>query len=203
MSALMLSLALLAGEPHPSESGGEDGRLHLQLDGDLLYGIGGQSFLGGQLHLRGGYAVWDAGRATGTLDLGVQLQYGNEPTWLAPWLKGVDVSGSTHRVQLVLTAGHTFHMGERRRVELGMRVYAGLNHWLSSYSLVYPDEGVRGSAKLARSSFVVGGQLELGYRFSRRVGANLVMGAPFPTPNSSSYVQGLLFVGLGLTIHLR
>ncbi len=203
MSALVLSVALLAGEPHLPESGGRDGRLHLQLNGDVIYGIGGQSFLGAQLHFTGGYAVWTAGRATGTLDLGVQAQYGNEPTWLAPWLGEVDVTGSTHRMQLVVSAGHTFHMGKRRRVQLGTHVYGGLNHWLSSYSIVYPDEAVSGSAKVARSTFVVGGELELGYRFSRRVGANLVIGAPFPTPKSSSYVQGLVFVGLGLTIHLR
>jgi len=209
MSAFVLALALLAGPPapapapHVAESGGKDGRLHLQLAGDVLYGIGGQSFLGAQLHLQASTAIWSAGRATGTLDLGVQLQYGNEPTWLAPWLKGVDIEGATHRTQAVLSAGHTFHMGKRRRVQLGTHVYGGLNHWLSSYSLVYPMEDVSGSAKVARSTFVVGGELTIGYRFSRRVGANLIMGAPLPTRRSSSYVQGLAFVGVGLTIHLR
>ena len=44
MSAFVLALALLAGPPapapapHVAESGEKDGRLHLQLAGDVLYG---------------------------------------------------------------------------------------------------------------------------------------------------------------------
>lgn len=203
MSALLLVAALLCSEPHVPESGETDSRLHLRLSGDALYGIGGQSFLGADLRLLGGYAAWSAGLATGSLELGVQLQYGNEPTWLAPWLRDVDVSGATHRTQLVLLAGHRFHMGKRRRVELGTHLYAGLNHWLSRYEVDYPSVDVSGSASVARATFVFGGQLELGYRVSQRVGIQLVLGAPIPTRRSSSYVQSLAFAGLGLTIYLR
>lgn len=205
---LLLSAALLGAEPtgaapapHLPESGGKDGRVHLQLHGDALYGIGGQSFLGAQLNLTAGYAVWDAGRATGAFEFGTQLQYSNEPTWLAPWLRDVDVSGAGQRVQWVVTAGHGFHMGKRRRVYLGTHLYAGWNHWRSSYSLNYPSEGVSGSATVSRNHFVSGGQLTFGYRVARRVGLNLLIGAPFPT--ISSYVVGLAHAGLGLTVHLR
>lgn len=203
MIALGLTAALVCGEPHVPESGGKDQRLHLRLSGDALFGIGGQSFLGADLRFVGGYAPWSAGRATGSLELGVQLQYGNEPIWLAPWLNGASVSGATHRTQLVLLAGHRFHMGKRRRVELGTHLYGGLNHWLSSYAVEYAAVDVQGSAAVSRATFVFGGQLELGFRFTRRIGGQLVMGAPIPTPRSSSYVQSLVFVGLGLTIYLR
>ena len=201
-----LAASLVCGEPHEPhvpESGAKDERLHLRLSGDALYGIGGQSFLGADLRFVGGYALWAAGRATGSLELGVQLQYGNEPTWLAPWLRGVDVSGATHRTQELLLVGHRFHMGKRRRVELGTHLYAGLNHWLSRYEVDYPSVDVQGSASVSRATFVFGGQVELGYRFSRRVGGQLIFGAPIPTPRTSSYVQGLAFAGLGMTVYLR
>ena len=196
-----LSAAAAAPAPHVPESGEKDGRIHLPLSGAALYGIAGQSFLGANLRFNAGLPVWASARATGTFDFGAQFQYANEPTWLAPWLRGVDVEGATHRVVLAVTVGHTFHLGRRRRLSLGTHLYGGLNHWVSSYSLRYPDEGVEGSANVARSLFVGGGQLEFGYRFSRRVGMQVLLGAPFPI--NSSYAQGLFFAGLGLTVHLR
>jgi hypothetical protein len=122
---------------------------------------------------------------------------------LAPWLRGAgsDITGANHRVQWVATFGHGFSMGKRRRVYLGTHVYAGWNHWLSSYTVRYLGEDVGGSAKVGRSHFVAGGQLGLGYRFTRRFATHLLIGAPFPT--QSSYAIGLAFVGAGVTVHLR
>jgi hypothetical protein len=188
-------------EPHLREGGEREHRLHLALDGDFTYGIGTQSALGAQLRLTGYTAVWNTRYATGTIDVGVQFAYANEPTALAPWLHGVDTDGAGHRIQALVTVGHTFHMGRRRRVAFGLHLFGGLNHWISSYTLRYPNEGVSGSGTVTRDHFVTGAELKLSYRFSKHVGLNLVAGAPFPT--ESSYVVGMFFIGAGLTFYLR
>lgn len=186
--------------PHLPESGARDRQTHLQLSADVTYGIGGQSYLGGNLRLNAGTAVWDRRRVTGTIDFGGQLAYGNEPTWLAPWLASGAFTGATHRVQLVATLGHTFHMGQRRRFSLGTHLYGGWNHWRSMYAVNYPNEGVSGEATVSRNHPIAGGQVELGFRFHRRVGVHVVLGGPFPT--HSSYAITIFHAGLGLTFHL-
>jgi hypothetical protein len=199
-----LIAALFAAEPRQDPyitPAGKDGRIHLQLHGDAMFSIGGQMALGANLNLNASYAVWDAGRATGAFEFGTQLQYANEPTWLAPWVDRTRVSGAGHRIDWVMTIGHGFWMGKRRRVYLGMHLYAGWNHWLSSYEVDYAAESVSGKAKVSRSHSIGGGQLSFGYRFSQRVGVHTLIGAPFPT--ASSYAIGIAFAGLGLTVHLR
>lgn len=181
--------------------GGLDRRVHLRLDGDFIYGIGGQSFFGAQAHLLAYRGLWSTRHAIGSLDLGLRLAYGNEPTWAAPWIDREQVSGATHRVQALLTVGHSFHMGARRRAALGMHLHGGLNHWLSAYTLDYAREGVHGEARVRRNRFVTGAELSLAYRFSRHVGANVTLGGPFPY--QSSYVVGMFFVGAGLSFYLR
>lgn len=204
MIGLALTAVLLAAEPAPEPhmpADGKDGRIHLQLSSDGMFSVGGQMALGANLNLTASYAIWSARRATGAFEFGGQLQYANEPTWLAPWIDSTQISGAGHRIDTVVFAGHGFWMGERRRVYLGTHLYAGWNHWLSSYAVNYADESVSGSAKVSRDHFVSGGQLSLGYRFSRRVGVHMLIGGPFPT--ASSYAIGIAFAGLGLTVHLR
>jgi hypothetical protein len=200
LAALVASPAS-ADERSPHVVAGEAaGTLHLRLDASATYGIGGQSFLGGLAHLSLGVSAWDSGDATGSLDVGLALAYHHEPTWLAPWLSGESVQGAGHRAQTLLVAGHTFHMLPGRELSLGMHVYAGWNRWVSSYSLEYAAEGVRGQSTLERDHLVTGGQLTLAGRISDRVGLNLVAGGPFPT--MSSYVVGMFHVGVGLTVHI-
>ena len=206
--ALLLLAAPARGEvpnltaaPHIAEGGETARRLHLQLDGAFTFGIGGQSALGAQLHLTGLTALWNAGPATGSLDVGLQLAYGNEPPALAFWLAGVDAQGANHRVQAVATVGHTLHVGQQRRASLGLHVFAGWNHWRSAFTVRYPGEGVEGSATVSRDLFVSGAELKAAYRLSRRVGLHLVAGVPFPT--ASSYAIGLFFIGAGLSTYLR
>jgi hypothetical protein len=204
MIALCLTAALLAAEPRQEPSitpAGKDGRIHLQLNGAAMFSVGGQMALGANLNLIASRAIWDAGKATGAFEFGTQLQYANEPTWLAPWIDSKQISGAGHRIDWVVLAGHGFYMGKRRRVYLGTHLYAGWNHWLSSYEVNYEAESVSGSAKVSRNHFVGGGQVSLGYRFSQRVGVHMLLGGPFPT--SSSYAIGIAFAGLGLTVHLR
>lgn len=174
--------------------------LHLRLDASFHYGIGGQSALGALLHLTGYAAVWDDANATGSLDVGVLAFYANEPTGLAPWLAGIDVEGAGHRSQLLATVGHTFHMLSGRELALGLHLFAGWNAWISDYAIEYADENVRGRATVARHHFVSGGLLALAYRFSDYVGVDLAVGAPFPTV--SSYVAGMFFASLGVSIFL-
>ncbi|MEZ4448374.1 MAG: hypothetical protein R3B09_02765 [Nannocystaceae bacterium] len=187
--------------PHVAEDGARSGRVHLQLDADATWGIGAQMFLGAQLRLAAVLEHWTTRRAIGTWDLGGAFAYQNEPTFLAPWIDRDVVDGAGHRVILVAHVGHTVHMGARRRWALGLHLYGGANYWRSAYSVAYPGEAVSGSAVVDRLLGVIGGELRLGYRFHRRVGANLAMGGPFPT--SSSYGITLAHLGLGLSFFLR
>jgi hypothetical protein len=204
MLATLVSLSAQAieiREPFVREGGESERRLHLMLDGTFTYGIGGQSALGVTTHLTGYTALWNTRRATGTIDVGLQLAYGNEPTALAPWLSPDTVDGAAHRFQALLTVGHTFHMGRQRRAAFGVHLFGGWNHWSSSYTLRYPTENVQGSSTVSRDNFITGAELKFAYRFSKHVGINMVMGAPFPY--QSSYVVGMFFVGAGLTFYVR
>lgn len=206
--ASLVALSLLIGaaparaaDPHLREDGQRDGRVHLQLDSHFLFGIGGQSFLGGQVGFAASLQHWTTRHALGTWDFGAQLGYHAEPVFLAPWIDSSTTQGATHRVQLLATAGHTFHMGKRRRWSLGMHLYAGLNHWRSDYTVTYEAEDVHGSAVVTRNDFVVGGQLKVAYRFHRHFGVGIVLGGPFPT--ESSYQTSMFHVGAGLVYYLR
>ncbi len=187
--------------PHITPDPPDERRLHLQLDADAVFGLGGQMFLGTRIHAKGYTPVWHRPKATGTVDLGVQFLYGNEPVFLAPWLDPERVQGANHHVQAVVTAGHTFHLGRRRRAGLGGHLYGGLNHWTSSYRVEYAEEGVSGRSVVRRNHMVGGGQIELSVRLHRRVGLDFACGAPFPT--QSVYVLTRMFVGVGLSLYLR
>lgn len=188
-------------EPYIPAGGESTHRLHLKVDAAFTYGIGGQSALGAQVQVTGYTALWNTRRATGSLDVGLQLGYGNEPPWLAPWLAGLDVQGANHRVQLLVSLGHSFHLGARRRAALGVHVLGGWNHWISSFSLRYPGEQVEGSAALSRDHFTAAARLGFSYRAARHVGFHVFAGAPLPT--ASSYVVGLVNIGLGLSFYAR
>jgi hypothetical protein len=187
--------------PHVAEDGQKSDRVHLQLDGDALWGIGGQMYLGTQVRFAALLEHWTTSKALGTWDLGAAFAYHAEPTFLAPWIDRESIDGATHRLLLVAHLGHTFHMGARRRVALGLHAYGGWNYWRSSYSLDYADENVSGSAVVDRHLAVIGGELRLAYRFHRRVGVNLAIGAPAPT--ASSYAITFAHLGLGLSFYLR
>lgn len=188
--------------PHV-RSGGEQGhRLLLRLDSTFVYAIGGQSALGAALHLLGQVPVWNTRAGTGTVDAGLLLGYTNEPVALAPWLAGMDVSGGVNRLQVLLSVGHTAFVGRERRSSIGVHLVGGLNYWNSTYGLRYPSEGLSGRTTIARSSLVLGAQLDYAYRFSRHVGFHLLAGGPFPV-FQSSYVQTMFWVGAGLSFHLR
>jgi hypothetical protein len=197
LASIALASPALAEEPHLAR-GDSSSPLHLRIDANFHYGIGGQSALGVLVNTTGYAAVWDDANATGSLDVGVMAFYANEPTALAPWLSGLDVDGAGHRFQLLATVGHSFHMLDDRSLVLGLHVYAGWNAWVSDYAVTYPNENVRGSATVTRHHFVGGGMLALAYRFSERVGIDLALGGPFPT--TSSYVIGMFFVSAGVSI---
>lgn len=185
--------------PHVGESGEPGHRVHLRLDTAATWGIGGQMFLGVQVHPTAYVGVWNTKKATGTIDLGVNVAYGNEPTFLAPWIDPAEVTGATHRVQVLGTVGTTFHMAPKRRFGLGIHWFAGLNHWQSDYRVAYADEDFEGEATVVDDLFVTGGQLTLSYRFSRHVGVNLAAVAPLPL--DSSYAITFGHIGLGLTFY--
>lgn len=191
MTSLSISVALWmmvappeGPAPHVAEDGTKSDRVHLQLDTDATWGVGGQMFLGTQVRFAAVLEHWTTRKAIGTWDLGGAFAYQNEPTFL---LFGVDTSGmdgASHRVQLLAHVGHTVHTGRRRRFSLGLHVFGGWNGWRSAYTVSYPAEVVSGSAVVVRHKPVVGGELRLGYRFHRRVGLNAVAGGVFPTGSS-------------------
>jgi hypothetical protein len=198
---LLLLASAFAADPHLPTDSTPDKRLHLRLDTDATWGIGGQMFLGAQAQLTGYAGVWRGARATGSLDVGLQLAYGNEATFLAPWIDPETTTGATHRVQLVATLGHTFHMGPQRRVSLGLQWFAGWNHWRSDYAMTIEEADIDEQAVVVRNLVTTGGQVTLAYRASKHVGVNLVITAPVPTP--SSYAVGMVSVGVGPTFYLR
>lgn len=205
-SVLCLTLSATGSAQEPSvgipSGGAESGHpVHVRLDAAATYGIGGQSYLGIDLKMNGYMPIWNTRLATGTIDGGLVLAYGNGPTWLAPWIDPAQVEGSTHHISLLLRIGHTFHMGSRRRASLGFHLFAGLHEWISSYSVLYANEGVSGSSTVKRSLLVSGGELDFAYRFSERVGLYLALSAPFPY--QSSYAQTIFHAGAGLTFYLR
>jgi hypothetical protein len=198
---LMLAGSASAAEPHLPEDGSVDRTVHVRLDTDATWGIGGQMFLGASAHGTAYVGAWKSKRATGSVDFGLQLAYQNEPTFLAFWIDPEQVKGATHRVQALATVGHTFHMGGKRQVALGLHWFAGLNHWDSAYSLDYNQEDVHGKASVKDDLFVTGADVALAYRFSKHVGVNLALQAPMPT--ASSYAITFGSIGLGLTYYLR
>lgn len=186
--------------PHVVAGAAEHGRVHVRVDGDALFGIGGQAFLGTGVQGIVDTEVWRTRRATGTLGGGLAFSYHNEPTFLAPWIDRERVSGATHRLQTLAVLGHGIHIGKHRRFALDLQLRGGWNHWRSDYVVDYADEGLHGRTLMTRNNFVVAGRVQLGVRVSKRVGVHALMGAPFPT--RSSYVLGMFEVGLGLTVHL-
>jgi len=204
--AVLTLVAVLADDPaapapHVAEDGRKSGRVHLQLGADATWGIGGQMFLGMQLRLAAMLEHWTTHRALGTWDFGTSLAYQNEPKFLVFGVDQTGVRGAGHRTQWVATAGHTVHMGKRRRIALGLHVFGGWNAWRSDYSVSYPQEDVQGHAVVVRHRAIVGGELRFAVRFHRRVGFNVMFSAPFPT--ESSYVITYGQIGLGLSFFLR
>lgn len=202
LAASFPSLAC-ADEPPPHVDAGplRRGHAHLRLDVDALYGIGAQSFLGGDAHLFVDTPVWRTRLATGTLGGGAAFVFHVEPTFMAPWIDRDAVTGRASRIQLLALGGHVIHIGKARRFSLGMHLFGGWNHWRSAYRVAYPAEDLSGEAVVVRNHAIVGGQLRVGARVAKRVGLNLQMGAPFPT--QPSYGIGLFTVGLGISILLR
>ena len=196
-----LAPAPTAPAPHVAEDGHKSGRVHLQLDADATWGIGGQMFLGTQLRFAALLEHWTTRHAIGTWDVGANFAYQNEAIFLAPFIDKDKVEGAGHRTQLVATVGHTAHMGKRRRVALGVHVFGGWNAWRSDYSVDYPNEDVHGSAVVVRHRAIVGGELRFDYRFHRRVGINVLASGVFPT--TSSYLITFGQMGVGLSFYLR
>ncbi len=204
----LLPILLTVGSPAyagpvPAIEGGSvlDHRVHVRIDSDATWGIGGQMFLGAQLHTTGYVGVWNTKRATGSVDFGLNLAYDNEAAFLAPWIDPSEVSGAGHRVQVLASFGGTFHLTPSRRFGLGLHGLAGLSHWVSQYRVVYADEDFEAEGSVARSFAIVGGQLTLSYRASKHVGVNVIAMAPLPL--ESSYAISFGHIGAGLTFYLR
>lgn len=200
---LALPSAALAAPPaphvSPDDALGRD--LHVRLDADATWGIGSQMYVGAALHGLGQLPVWHGPRATGSLDVGLRVAYGNEAQWLAPWIDPEQVQGVPHRVAVQASVGHAFHLSPRRRLALGVNLLGGVNVVHHTVTITYAAEDVCGTASATDVAPLVGGQASLSWRVHDRVGLHLGADVPFPT--TSSYRIGLASVGLGVTFHLR
>jgi hypothetical protein len=199
-AVLLASTAARADEPGIPE-GGETGHpLHVTVDAAATYGIGAYSALGAQAHGVGYLPVWDAGGVTGSFDFGAILGWQDEPQILQ-YAVPPGLSNNAQRLNAWVTAGHTLHMGRRRRVGLGLHLFGGWTHVWSTATVDDTVHGIRMSVSDNYGRPNVGGMLKLDYRFSRYVGVNLQAVGPFPV--EPSYVTTLFHVGLGLTAYLR
>lgn len=216
MSARRLLLAMLLvccaaataradEEPFVREGGERGRRLHLQLRSTFLYSTFSPG-LGGALRLSGQLPLWDRGRATGTLDVGLLLGYAYGGAFLYPWEQGYSdrqSSASDHNLRIAISAGHTFHVGQRRRAAFGLHLFAGLNVLHQRGTLAYLREGLSGEGSDTLVGLTWGPELDFHYRFSRRVDLNLVLGGAIPTDPVGGPPGALLHAGAGLTFYLR
>jgi hypothetical protein len=199
--ASLLSAPASASEPAPYiREGGEPGhRLHLALRTTFLYGTFSPA-LGGLVRLSGYTPVWNTGLGTGTLDVGVVVGYLQGNQVLYPWVSKSE-QGADHHVRLALSLGHTFHIGRQRRSALGLHVYGGLNIQRSDWTLLYEREMLQGSASATFVKLIFDPEIDYSYRFSRRVGLNLVVGGVCPCLSGTT--GPLVHVGAGLTFNLH
>lgn len=182
------------------EGGEPEHRLHFTLDATATYGIGVYSALGGQLHGVGQRTVWNLGSATGSLDLGLVLGFQDEPQWLQ-YEVPKHLSNDAQRIHTWVTAGHTFHLGQQRRVGLGAHLFGGWTHVFSQAKVDDPSHGIQSKLADNYGVFNAGAVVKFDYRFSEYVGASVQAAYPFPI--SPSYVSTLFHVGVGLTAYLK
>lgn len=195
-------------EPAPPpfiRAGGETGhRLHLAVRTAFLYHTFSPA-LGVSVRPTAYWPVWNTRRATGSIDVGVLLGYAWGGAALYPWLRAdpdVRLDGADHNITTAVTLGHAFHLGKRRRSSLGLHAVAGLNVAHSTWTQAWLREGFEGTATTTFPAFTFGPEVDYHFRFSRRVGFDLLIGGTcpcLPSPPAGS----LLRVGGGLTVYLR
>jgi hypothetical protein len=177
--------------------GGETAhKLHTTVDATFTYGIGGYGALGVQLHGLEQLSAWNTRLATGSFDFGLVLGFQDEPQAL----QYGTLAGQTNdaqRLNLWVTVGHTFHMGDRRRVGLGFHLFNGWTHEWSQAALNDPKHMINAKVSDNYGLFNTGGMLKFDYRFSNYVGLSIQAVAPWPV--TPSYVTTLFHVGIGLT----
>jgi hypothetical protein len=205
---LIVAALLLLAAPRTTRAqtigvpeGGETGHpVHVTLDAAATYGIGGYSALGAQLHAVGQLPVWNTGFATGTFDFGVVLGWQDEPEALQYAVPPTQ-DNDAQRLNAWVTAGHSFHMGQRRRATLGVHLFAGWTHVWSWATVVDERLDLDASASDDYGLFNAGALVKFDYRFSEWIGCHVQAAAPFGV--GSSYVTTLFHVGIGLTAYLR
>jgi hypothetical protein len=170
--------------------------LRTTVDATFTYGIGAWSALGGQLHAVEQARLWNTGAIAGSVDVGVVLGVQDEPQALQ-YAVAPGQSNDAQRLHAWVTVGHTFHLGARRRVGLGLHLFNGWTHVWSQAALRDPARAIDARRRDDYGLFDSGGMVKLDWRFSRYVGASLQGVAPWPF--APSYVNTLFHVGVGLT----
>lgn len=186
--------------------GGESGhRVHLQMRTTALYSTFSPA-LGLSVRLDGQLPVWNTRLATGTFDFGVIASFAFGASVLYPWVTpsaDEDHDENDLHVRLLATAGHTFHLGRSRRASLGVHLAAGPSLTYSYGKLVFLREHLSGSGSSTSVGLAWGPEVDFHYRFTRRVGINLLVGGAVPTALVGGPPGPLIHAGVGLTVYLR
>lgn len=183
MLALVMSLLCESVPEH-----GADQLRSATVEASAVYGLSGRPAFGA---LVGGTWSWD------WAELGLLGGYQAEPYVLfEPYLKGARVTGATHRLQVLATAGAKWKFW---RLALGAHLVGGWSHVVLHGTLVNEKWGVRGTLDTAAGAFTVGAGVSVTLRLSDHFDLALRFVAPLPF---ASGVTGYATLALGLAYRL-
>ncbi len=153
-----------------------------------------------QLHGLEQLSVWNTRLATGSFDVGLVMGFQDEPQALQYGVSPGQTNDA-QRLNLWVTVGHTFHLGHRRRIGLGVHLFTGWTQEWTHAALNDPKHMINARVSDRYGLFNTGGMLKLDYRFSKYIGLTIQAVAPWPV--TPSYVTTLFHVGVGLSGYIH
>lgn len=196
--------AAMASDPFIKAGGESDPRLMLSLRTSFLYSTFSPA-IGFGVRFSGYTPVWNTERATGTVDVGLMVNYANGSKFMYPWVQDTatqKMDGADHYTMVALSFGHSFYFGQSRTHQFGVHMFFGVNVQTSVWRLEYVDEGLSGKETMSFTGITFGPELEYTYRFHRYIGFHAVIGGAFGS-GSVGPAGPMLRVGAGLTFYVR
>ena len=185
MMLALLCAAAVSPSPRGGEGRGEGKPFHQPtIEASAVYGISSRPAFGA---LVGATWSWD------WAELGLLGGYQAEPYVLyEAYLQGAQVTGATHRVQVLATAGAKWSFW---RLALGAQLLGGWSHVVLHGTLINEKWGVSGTLDTAAGAFTFGAGLSLTLRLSDHL--DLTVRGLVPLPFASG-VTGYATLALGL-----
>ncbi|MDP1829162.1 MAG: hypothetical protein Q8L48_38215 [Archangium sp.] len=154
------------------------------VEASAVYGLSGRPAFGA---LVGGTWSWD------WAEFGLLGGYQAEPYVLYEhYLQGARVTGATHRVQVLATAGASWKVW---RLALGAQLVGGWSHVVLHGTFVNEKWGVSGALDTAAGAFTLGAGLRITLRLSEHLDLSLRGLVPLPF---ASGVTGYATFALGV-----